>query len=159
MYISAIQGHVPNDMVRTFRAFLEICYIVRKEYVGEDTLMELDHALKRFHKYRRVFLDTLVREHFDLPRQHALLHYPELIRLFGAPNGHCTVNHRECAHQICQRLLSTLQSQSPIATNVRIKHSNIAAFHSAPKIHPLRLASESHSSRSVSPLLIWLQLC
>ena len=90
MYISAIQGHVPNDMVRTFRAFLEICYIVRKEYVGEDTLMELDHALKRFHKYRRVFLDTLVREHFDLPRQHALLHYPELIRLFGAPNGHCT---------------------------------------------------------------------
>ena len=45
--------------------------------------MELDHALP-------VFMDAQVREHFDLPRQHALLHYPELIRLFGAPNGHCT---------------------------------------------------------------------
>jgi hypothetical protein len=90
VYISAIEGHVPSDMVRTFRAFLEICYIVRREYIGEDVLMELDDAIKRFHKYRQVFLDTYVREHFDLPRQHALLHYPDLIRLFGAPNGHCT---------------------------------------------------------------------
>lgn len=90
MYISAIEGHVPCDMVRTFRAFLEICYIVRKEYIGEDDLRALDDAMKRFHKYREVFLDTQVREHFDLPRQHALLHYPDLIRLYGAPNGHCT---------------------------------------------------------------------
>jgi hypothetical protein len=90
VYISAIEGHVPDDMVRTFQAFLEICYTVRKEYIGEETLMELEGALRRFHAYRKVFKDTGVRKDFDLPRQHSLLHYPDLIRLFGAPNGHCT---------------------------------------------------------------------
>lgn len=29
-------------------------------------------------------------EGISLPRQHALVHYPELIRLFGAPNGLCS---------------------------------------------------------------------
>ncbi|KAM6501867.1 hypothetical protein JOM56_001844 [Amanita muscaria] len=90
VYISAIEGHVPDDMVRTFRAFLEICYTVRREYIREGTLQELQGALKRFHEYRQVFMDIGVRNGFDLPRQHALVHYPDHIRLFGAPNGLCT---------------------------------------------------------------------
>jgi len=31
-----------------------------------------------------------VRAHFSLPRQHAMVHYHELIELFGAPNGLCS---------------------------------------------------------------------
>ena len=27
---------------------------------------------------------------FSLPRQHSIVHYPDLIRLFGAPNGLCS---------------------------------------------------------------------
>ena len=29
VYLPAIEGHVPADVVRTFRAFLEYCYLVR----------------------------------------------------------------------------------------------------------------------------------
>lgn len=90
VYISAIEGHVPDDMVRTFRALLEVCYIIRREYIGEGTLKELEDALGRFHECREVFKETGVRKDFHLPRQHALVHYLDLIRLFGAPNGLCT---------------------------------------------------------------------
>jgi len=36
-------------------------------------------------------------ETFSLPRQHTAKHYPELIRLFGAPNGLCS-SITECKH-------------------------------------------------------------
>jgi hypothetical protein len=77
-------------MVRTMRAFLEFCYISRRNVITEADLFELRDALSRFHEYREIFLALDVREDFSLPRQHALSHYPALIRLFGAPNGLCS---------------------------------------------------------------------
>ncbi|KAI5984035.1 hypothetical protein EDD15DRAFT_2390543 [Pisolithus albus] len=86
-----MKGHVPQDIVRTLRAFLEFCYIVRQNVITDDTLKDLRNALERFHHYREVFRDVGVRtEGFSLPRQHSLVHYEALIRLFGAPNGLCT---------------------------------------------------------------------
>ncbi|KAF9240171.1 hypothetical protein BU15DRAFT_87691 [Melanogaster broomeanus] len=91
VYLPAIEGHVPDDVVRTFRAFLEFCYITRQNVITDKTLNELKDALQRFHQYREVFRDIGVRpDGFSLPRQHSLTHYEVLIRLFGAPNGLCT---------------------------------------------------------------------
>lgn len=50
----------------------------------------MDEALERYHHYRKIFLATGVRTGFNLPRQHALMHYVRAIRLFGAPNGLCS---------------------------------------------------------------------
>ncbi|KAF9234302.1 hypothetical protein BU15DRAFT_90031 [Melanogaster broomeanus] len=91
VYLSAIEGHVPDDIVWTFRAFLEFCYIVRQNVITDDTLSDLKNALHRFHQHREVFRDLGVRVGgFSLPRQHSLVHYEALIRLFGVPNGLCT---------------------------------------------------------------------
>jgi hypothetical protein len=76
--------------VRTFRAFLEFCYIVRRDVITEDDLSALQNALARFHEYRDIFIQTGVRSNFLLPRQHSMTHYHSLIRNFGAPNGLCT---------------------------------------------------------------------
>ncbi|KIJ09956.1 hypothetical protein PAXINDRAFT_16993 [Paxillus involutus ATCC 200175] len=90
VYINAIEGYVLDDMVRAFCAFLEFCYIARHDIITEDTLKDLDDALNRFHEYREIFVSTNVRLNFALPQQHAMKHYPELICLFGAPNGLCS---------------------------------------------------------------------
>ncbi|KAG2090578.1 hypothetical protein BD769DRAFT_1632037 [Suillus cothurnatus] len=90
VYLPAIEGHVPQDIVRCFRTFLEFCYIVRQDIITEDTLEKLSNALQRFHQYRQIFLDTGVRSNFSLPRQHSLNHYILLIHMFGAPNGLCS---------------------------------------------------------------------
>ena len=76
--------------MRTFRAFLEFCYIARRDALTEDNLSQLQDALMRFHEYREIFITTGVRSHFLLPRQHSMVHYHSLIQQFGAPNGLCS---------------------------------------------------------------------
>ncbi|KAG1893112.1 uncharacterized protein F5891DRAFT_963491 [Suillus fuscotomentosus] len=90
VYLPAIEGHVPVDVVRTFRALLEFCYLVRRNIITEDTLVEIEDALSRFHHYRNIFRTTGVVPTFSLPRQHSLKHYVQNIRLFAAPNGLCS---------------------------------------------------------------------
>lgn len=77
-------------MVRAFEAYLDFCYLVRRNVITEDTLNEITAALDRFHQYREIFLDTGVCKDFALPRQHAMKHYRQHIENFGAPNGLCS---------------------------------------------------------------------
>ncbi|KAG1814095.1 hypothetical protein EV424DRAFT_1564563, partial [Suillus variegatus] len=90
VYLPAIEGHVPQDVVRTFRALLDFCYLVRRNIITEDSLLQIEDALSRFHRYREIFRTTGVVLHFSLPRQHSLMHYVRNIRLFAAPNGLCS---------------------------------------------------------------------
>ncbi|KAG2121976.1 hypothetical protein DEU56DRAFT_873692 [Suillus clintonianus] len=90
VYLPAIEGHVPTDVVRTFRAFLEFCCLVRRSIITESTLGQIQDALDRFHHYRAIFESTGVVSTFSLPRQHSCTHYILLIRLYGAPNGLCS---------------------------------------------------------------------
>jgi hypothetical protein len=91
VYLPAIEGYVPRDVLRTFRAFLEFCYIARRNVITERSLAELQDALDRFHRYRNIFEVVGVRpDGISLPRQHSMVHYLWLIRAFGAPNGHCS---------------------------------------------------------------------
>lgn len=94
VWMSAIEGFVPQDIIRCFNAYLDFCYIARMNTFTERTLDCLDEALKRFHRYRKVFQQFGVREPttagFSLPRQHAMTHYRRHVENFGAPNGLCS---------------------------------------------------------------------
>jgi len=84
VYLPTLQGHVPVEVICTFRAFLEFCYIVRRSALTEGDLNELQDALTRFHEHRQIFETAGVRpEGISLPRQHSLVHYAALIRLLG----------------------------------------------------------------------------
>ena len=88
MYLPAIDSHVPCEIVRTIRAFLEFCYLARRDVIDTVTLELMEDALERFHHYRTIFKESGVHpDGFSLPRQHSLVHYISLIQAFGAPNG------------------------------------------------------------------------
>ncbi|KAG2062203.1 hypothetical protein BDR06DRAFT_1027453 [Suillus hirtellus] len=90
VFILAIEGHVPQDMVCAFRALLEFCYIAQCDVITEASLVQLSDALTRFHHYCQIFETTGTVPHFSLPRQHSMTHYADMIQLFGAPNGLCS---------------------------------------------------------------------
>ncbi|EIW76371.1 hypothetical protein CONPUDRAFT_130963 [Coniophora puteana RWD-64-598 SS2] len=91
VYLPAIAGYVPSDMVKCLRAFLEFCYTARRNSISADDLTRLQASLDDFHHYRQVFIETGVRmDTISLPRQHALSHYIRSITLFGSPNGLCS---------------------------------------------------------------------
>ncbi|KAK1221763.1 hypothetical protein PQX77_015419 [Marasmius sp. AFHP31] len=90
VYLAAIAGRVPDEIVRTIAAFTEFCYLVRRDVITEDTIYQIGQALDKFHKERVIFERLDVRDTFSLPRQHSLVHYPVLIAEFGSPNGLCS---------------------------------------------------------------------
>ncbi len=91
MYLGAIVGYVPPQMVQCMSAFLEFCYLVRRDTITTRTLLQIEDSLQCFHRDRVIFETTGVRTTgFSLPRQHSLEHYPLLIQNYGAPNGLCS---------------------------------------------------------------------
>ena len=91
VYLPAIHGHVPAQMVRAISAFLEFCYLVRREVLDDEDIDKLDQHLSKFHHEREIFRTVGVRpEGFQLPRQHSLVHYRHNITEYGAPNGLCS---------------------------------------------------------------------
>jgi hypothetical protein len=92
VYLAAITGHVPDAMVKSLSAFLDFCYIARRNAITSEGLEQLKYALARFHVYREIFVGTagIRGDQISLPRQHSLTHYARSICLFGSPNGLCS---------------------------------------------------------------------
>ncbi|KAH9994306.1 hypothetical protein BJV74DRAFT_877659 [Russula compacta] len=92
VYLAAIAGHVPSEMVKCISAFLDFCYIARRNTITSHALDQLEDALARFHFHREAFVGTagVNGDRILLPRQHSLKHYICSIRLFGSPNGLCS---------------------------------------------------------------------
>ncbi|KAJ6449989.1 hypothetical protein C8R45DRAFT_1057249 [Mycena sanguinolenta] len=87
VYLPAIKGLVPPEIVQVLSAFLDFCYLVRRSDFDEDTLAAVDSAVKRYHAHREIFRTLGVRpDGFSLPRQHSMTHYHPNIENFGAPN-------------------------------------------------------------------------
>ena len=49
----------------------------------------MQEALNRFHWHREIFHTCSVCSSFNLPQQHSLMHFIQMIQAFGAPNGLC----------------------------------------------------------------------
>ncbi|PBK82674.1 hypothetical protein ARMGADRAFT_1140721 [Armillaria gallica] len=94
VYLPAIAGHVPPQMVCTLSAFMEFCYCVRRSVIDEDDLVKIDASVTNFHCEREVFHDIrsdgTCTDVFSLPHQHALSHFHHFIQEFRAPNGLCS---------------------------------------------------------------------
>ncbi|KAF7303508.1 hypothetical protein MIND_00579900 [Mycena indigotica] len=89
VFLPAIAGRVPSQMVQAVAHFTEFCYLVRRSVLDEDTLSAAESSLAKFWDTREVFRDVRP-EGFSLPRQHSTKHYVPRIRMFGAPNGLCS---------------------------------------------------------------------
>ena len=67
VYLPAIAGHIPSEMLRAISAFMEFCYLVRRSVIDEDDLVQIEVAVADFHHHRVAF--NLVRpDGYSLPR-------------------------------------------------------------------------------------------
>ncbi|KAH9976908.1 hypothetical protein BJV74DRAFT_879553 [Russula compacta] len=92
VYLAAIAGHIPSEVIKCLSTLLDFCQIARRNAITLDALDKLQNALDRFHYYQEFFVGTagMNRDFISLPCQHSLLHYLHSIRLFGSPNGLCS---------------------------------------------------------------------
>ncbi|KAF8804851.1 hypothetical protein BYT27DRAFT_7225140 [Phlegmacium glaucopus] len=85
IYLPAIHGLVPPEVVKSLSAFLNFCYIARCADFDNTALHSLDTALCQFHIYHEIFRSSGVCDTFSLLCQHSLVHYRQNIQEFGAP--------------------------------------------------------------------------
>ena len=126
-------------MVQALSAFMDFCYLVRRNIFDESTLDAIDVAVAQFHAYRVIFEDIGIRNHFSLPRQHSVKHFRLLIQMFGAPNGLCSSitkskhikavkePYRRSSHfeALGQMLLTNQRIDKLVACRVHLTRSNL----------------------------------
>ncbi|KAJ3561172.1 hypothetical protein NP233_g10357 [Leucocoprinus birnbaumii] len=71
-------------LIKAVRAMLDFLYLAKFPVHSTATLKRLSKALRRFQKYRQVFVDLEIREHFDITKLHFLEHYFFLIQYLGS---------------------------------------------------------------------------
>ncbi len=65
-------------MVRAIAAFLEACYIVRRDTIDDLDIVQVCSARARFYEYRKIFETGVRADSFSLPRRHSLDHYDSI---------------------------------------------------------------------------------
>lgn len=83
-------GSSSARVLKAIRGLLDFLYLAQLPSQTTDTISRLERSLVAFHENKDIFLDLGVREHFNVPKVHALLHYSSSILLFGTTDNYNT---------------------------------------------------------------------
>ncbi len=83
-------GQVSSWIITASRALLDFIYLAQFPSHTSDTIVHMENSLTRFHNNKEVFIDLGIREHFNIPKIHSLIHYSPSIRLFGTTDNYNT---------------------------------------------------------------------
>ncbi|KAG1789923.1 uncharacterized protein HD556DRAFT_1446500 [Suillus plorans] len=97
VFLGVIAGAVENRVISAVRAVLDFIYYAQYQSHTENSLARMQAALASFHANKNVFIELEVREHFNIPKIHSMVHYIDSIRLFGSADGFNT-ELPECLH-------------------------------------------------------------
>jgi hypothetical protein len=99
---------------------LDFIYLAQYQSQDDQTLGYLQDALDTFHKHKDVFVQLGIRDHFDIPKIHSLVHYIDSIRQFGATDNYNT--------EAFERLHIDLAKDAWRATNKREERPQMVAW-------------------------------
>ncbi|THU98872.1 hypothetical protein K435DRAFT_660005 [Dendrothele bispora CBS 962.96] len=88
--LACLAPDIPPKAVRACRAILDFIYMALYGSHDEETLKYMEDALDEWYKNRDDFLEARVREDFNIPKFHSLLHYVDSIRKFGTTDNYNT---------------------------------------------------------------------
>jgi hypothetical protein len=155
-------------MVQAIAAFMETCYMARRNAISASALERFRGCVDRFYKLRDIFITAGVRTSISLPRQHALFHYYLSIQLFGSPNGLCSSitesKHikavkepwrRSNRYKALNQMLRTILRLEKMATLRRIftNRGMLTGTTASYMARTARLAQEEDSESEVVPAL------
>jgi hypothetical protein len=72
------------------RSLLDFLYLTSYPVQSKETLVQMETVLADFHRDKDIFCQLGMREHFNLPKLHSLIHYTAAIRCFGTTDNYNT---------------------------------------------------------------------
>ena len=86
-----------NKLLRAVKGILDFTYLTQLPSHTDETLADMSAALDTFHINKSIFIELQIRDNFDFPKLHSLLHYAPSIQLFGTTDNYNT-EHTERLH-------------------------------------------------------------
>ncbi|KAI0683325.1 hypothetical protein BC835DRAFT_1423408 [Cytidiella melzeri] len=90
VFIGILTGAVQPRVLRAATAAVDFIYYSQLHIHTTVTLQALGDALATLHEHKGVFIDAGVRENFNFPKFHQLVHYVTAIQSRGSANGYNT---------------------------------------------------------------------
>ena len=88
--LACLVGKVSKETMLAFRYLLDFIYLAQYLTHDEETLGYLEKALQTFHTNKNVLIELGIRDDFNIPKLHSLLHYAKSIQLFGTTDNYNT---------------------------------------------------------------------
>ncbi|RDX43467.1 hypothetical protein OH76DRAFT_1361159 [Lentinus brumalis] len=85
--LGLLAGQTSVHVQKAARGLLDFFYYAQLEVHSDETLARMDAALATFHEHKDEFVALGIREHFNIPKLHSLVHYVEAIRRLGCLDG------------------------------------------------------------------------
>ncbi|EIW86021.1 hypothetical protein CONPUDRAFT_44223, partial [Coniophora puteana RWD-64-598 SS2] len=87
-FLGALAGLLSSKAMTAARALVSFISYAQYQSHTSETLAAMSKSLRDFHAHKSVFITELqVRDDFNIPKLHAMLHYIESIQLFGSADG------------------------------------------------------------------------
>jgi len=86
-----------DKLLCAVRGILDFLYLAQLPSHTDKTLDDMSAALNTFHASKSIFIELGIRDDFNFPKLHSLLHYTSSIKLFGTTDNYNT-EHSERLH-------------------------------------------------------------
>ncbi|KIL55290.1 hypothetical protein M378DRAFT_49930, partial [Amanita muscaria Koide BX008] len=113
-------GFNSSRLIRAVRALLDFMFLAQLQVITLHDLKYMESSLKSFHENKAIFVDLGIRDHFTIPKLHALVHYVTSIQLFGSTDNYNT--------QHTERLHIDYTKEAYRATNTRDEYPQMTAW-------------------------------
>jgi len=113
-------GMDSSHVVKVVCTLLDFLFLAQFQSHTSDTLSQLEDSLVAFHNNKAIFVDLGIREDFNIPKLHGLLHYASSICLFSTTDNYNT-KQSKCLH-------INLAKNAYCATNHKDKYSQMTVW-------------------------------
>ncbi|KAF8257401.1 hypothetical protein EI94DRAFT_1630996, partial [Lactarius quietus] len=83
-------GQILPRLITVVHALLDFLFLAQFPSHTFGTITRLEASLMCFHNNKDIFLDLGIRDNFNLPKIHSMIHYMPSICLFGTTDGYNT---------------------------------------------------------------------
>ncbi|KAF8152285.1 hypothetical protein B0H34DRAFT_111607, partial [Crassisporium funariophilum] len=90
IFMGVLAGAVNSEVLTVAHALLDFIYYAQFRSHTSKTLNSLKSSLQTFHAHKDVFIELEIREHFNIPKLHSMMHYVESIQALGSADGYNT---------------------------------------------------------------------
>ena len=90
IFAGLLIGAVQPAALRTAVAVIDFIYYSQLQVHTSKTLESLQKALEAFHKNKNMFVAEGIREHFNIPKIHVMVHYVAAVKSRGTLDGYNT---------------------------------------------------------------------